>query len=104
MVHYKFAVLGKLLFIHVIYKGDRRSDENPQLAALHTLFLREHNRIAGILKKYNKYWDDEKLFQEARKIVIGELQHITYNEYVPCLVGQKAMADKNIKVKVYTVA
>ena len=88
------------LIVRVIYKGDIRSDDNPQLAALHTVFLREHNRIAEKLKRYNKDWDDEKLFQEARKIVIGELQHITYNEYLPLYVGQKAMEDNNINVKV----
>ncbi|XP_058466995.1 chorion peroxidase-like [Malaya genurostris] len=67
--------------------GDDRSNQIISLVQIHTLFLREHNRIASILSQVNPHWSDETLYQEARKIVIGEIQRIVYNEYAPIVVG-----------------
>lgn len=67
--------------------GDVRSSENSALAALHVLFLREHNRLAGEFTSQNPDWNDERIYQEARRWVIAELQHITYTEYLPLLLG-----------------
>lgn len=71
--------------------GDARVNENQALMAMHTLWVREHNRIATNLKLLRPYADDETLFQEARKIVIAELQHITYNEWLPVLFPSKEL-------------
>lgn len=44
-------------------------DENIALTSLHTLFLREHNRLARQLKRLNRNWDSETIYQETRKIM-----------------------------------
>jgi peroxidase len=71
--------------------GDVRANENVELTALQTLFVREHNFQAGVLKAAHPTWTDEQLFQAARAIVIGEIQSITYNEFLPALLGNNAL-------------
>ncbi|XP_066935131.1 myeloperoxidase-like [Clytia hemisphaerica] len=65
--------------------GDKRGSENPALAGLHTLWVREHNRIATELKELNKYWSGSKIFWTTRKIVAAEMQNILLNEWLPML-------------------
>ena len=69
--------------------GDVRANEHVALTIMHTIWLREHNRIADELAKLNPCWDDERLYQEARKIVGAIMQVITYKEFLPLLFGQK---------------
>lgn len=59
---------------------------------MHTLWHREHNRIAEELSVLNPQWDDETVYQETRRIVIAEMQSITYNEWLPMVVGRKYMS------------
>lgn len=49
--------------------------------------LREHNRLASTLAHLNPHWDDETLYQEARKILVAEYQHINYYEWLPIFLG-----------------
>jgi hypothetical protein len=79
----------------LFFVGDVRGNENPGycheiifhhniiyigLLSLHILFLREHNRLARELAAAFPQWDDEKLFQEARRWNIAFMQQITANE------------------------
>ena len=66
-------------------------NEQTVLAMVHTLFVREHNRIAAELGKINPHWDDETIFQESRHIVAALVQHITYNEFLPMMLGKEVM-------------
>ncbi len=65
--------------------GDERANENPLLIAIHTIWMREHNRVCDELKTKNPLWNDEVLFQEARRIVIAKIENITFNEYLPAM-------------------
>ncbi len=71
--------------------GDDRINQNPALMSMQTVMVREHNRIARILAQLNPSWDDELLFEETRRVVIAQIQHITYNEYLPVLLGNETM-------------
>jgi len=66
--------------------GDMRALDMPGLATMQTLFLREHNRVAGLLAEALGE-DDEQIYQKARRIVIAEYQNIVYNEYLPLILG-----------------
>ncbi|MFO0809152.1 MAG: peroxidase family protein [Gemmataceae bacterium] len=71
--------------------GDIRANENIELTAIQTLFVREHNRIAARIAQQTPGLSDEEIYQRARRIVIGEIQTITYNEFLPALLGPNAL-------------
>ncbi len=65
--------------------GDIRANENPLLIGFHTLFLREHNRLCDEIKINYPDFNDEEIYQKARKMVGGFLQSITYQEWLPAM-------------------
>ncbi|XP_050401333.1 chorion peroxidase isoform X2 [Patella vulgata] len=79
--------------------GDARVNVFPGLAVLHTLFVRFHNKIAMELKQLSQLSQifkvarltDEDIFQTSRKIVSAVIQHITYDEFLPVLLGPELM-------------
>jgi len=71
--------------------GDIRAQENPDLTALQTLFVREHNRQVNLLKAANPEWSGDQLYNQARAIVGAEIAHITYSEFLSSLLGRGAI-------------
>lgn len=71
--------------------GDIRANEQNGLTAMHTLWVREHNRIADEIAAANPEANDELVYQLAREQVIAQIQAITYNEYLPTLLGRGAI-------------
>lgn len=62
--------------------GVDRANNQIGYVMFNTLFLREHNRIAGELQKSYPSWDDERLFQTARATLIVLLIKIVVEEYI----------------------
>ena len=73
--------------MYFIYTGDVRANVQPGLSALHTIFMREHNRIAQHFIDHFD-WDGKKVFEETRRYIAAEIQHITYNEFLPKLINE----------------
>ena len=67
--------------------GEFRVNEQVVLTVMHTIWFREHNRIARELAVLNPSWDDERLYQETRRIVGAIIQKITYEDYLPLIFG-----------------
>ncbi|CAB3235722.1 unnamed protein product [Arctia plantaginis] len=76
--------------------GDKRVNQNTQLTLLQVILLRNHNRIANELAHLNPHWNDETLFEEARRIHIAEMQHINYYEYLPNILGFENMKQRKL--------
>lgn len=70
--------------IPVFVAGDVRANEQSSLLSIHTLFVREHNRICEELVTMGMT-DDESIYQTARKKVGAMIQAITYREFLPAL-------------------
>ena len=93
---------------NVPISGDVRAMENPNLASLHALFMREHNRICDALwnlenwTEFGKEEDcdndhcDELIYQNARRILIAEWQNIIYSEWLPHILGRKRVNEFNL--------
>lgn len=76
----------------VYLAGDARAQENPDLTALQTLFVREHNFQVDKLQKEHPNWSGDKLYETAKAITTAEMVNITYSEFLPHLLGKNAIA------------
>jgi peroxidase len=71
--------------------GDVRAQENPDLTALQTLFVREHNYQVDQLHKEHPNWSGDRLYEMAKAITTAEMVNITYSEWLPHLLGKDAI-------------
>jgi prostaglandin-endoperoxide synthase 2 len=62
--------------------GVERSNVQVGYVMFNTLCLREHNRVAALLARSYPHWDDERLFQTARNILVVEILKIVVEEYI----------------------
>lgn len=67
--------------------GDERANEQVALTAMHTLWVREHNRIARSLAREHPGMSGDEIYERARAWVGAEMQVITYQEFLPILLG-----------------
>ena len=91
--------------------GDVRANEQIGLTSTHALFLREHNRLAtnlaarldandtvlaaqrdAAISAAGNGIDNEAdfLYQSARKVVGAQIQKVTYEEFLPVLLGSSS--------------
>lgn len=82
-----------------LFSGDERVNEQIHLTVLHTLYIRDHNRIAKTLSYLNPHWDDEHVYQETRHIMAATVQHIAFNEFLPLLLGPEYLRKYNLTLQ-----
>jgi len=77
--------------------GDPRTNQNPAFLVMGILFYRWHNYQAARVKEVHPTWNDEDVFQAARRRVIASLQSIIIYEYLPAFLGQELDEYKGYK-------
>uniref|UniRef100_A0A2H8TZW2 Peroxidase n=1 Tax=Melanaphis sacchari TaxID=742174 RepID=A0A2H8TZW2_9HEMI len=87
---FKSSDTNKYLYI----SGDSRANLNLGIALFHNMFLRFHNYVAFKLKAENSLWSDEKLYQESRRFIGAIIQHITYTQFLPIILGENYTKDE----------
>ncbi|NRA64814.1 MAG: hypothetical protein HRU19_10060 [Pseudobacteriovorax sp.] len=68
--------------------GDARANEHVGLTAMHTIFMREHNRLVPIVRQQHPGISEEETYQMARMVLGGIMQRITFEEFLPKLIGR----------------
>lgn len=68
--------------------GAVRSNEQTAFAAIHTLFMREHNFWVDSIARSRPGTSGNEIYECARAIVAAQQQAITYNELLPLLLGE----------------
>lgn len=74
--------------------GDHRANEHPTLTAIHTIFVREHNRLVDVIRtsfpeRVVRRLDPKTIYEWARQINIAQFQKIVYEEFLPAIMGRR---------------
>lgn len=72
-----------------LQSGDSRVNFSPYQILQHSNFQQSHNNIAHQLKALKPQWTDEKLFHAAQRINRAVFQKITFEEWLPMVVGYR---------------
>jgi hypothetical protein len=72
------------------------------LPAIHTLVLREHNRVCDVLRAEYPHFSDDGLFETARNSVVNTLLHVFRSEYMSTLLGRVATSSVQMGPNVLT--
>ncbi|KAJ8005640.1 hypothetical protein DPEC_G00120030 [Dallia pectoralis] len=92
--HRRITNNSKAVEVPCFVAGDVRSTENLALTSIHTIMLREHNRLARALARLNSHWNGETIYQEARKIMGAYSQVFTFRDYLVHIVGPDLVEKK----------
>ncbi|CAI2355253.1 unnamed protein product [Caenorhabditis sp. 36 PRJEB53466] len=83
---------------HCFTCGDFRNSLHPALIPVHTIFLKEHNRLADrVMRVARRQMTDEQIYQLVRKIMIGMWQHVVYNEYIAKYLPQRTIRNFGLR-------
>lgn len=75
--------------------GDVNVNQNLGIALFQNVFLRFHNYLAKKLQAEHPSWTDETIYQETRRIVAAVTQIITYDSFLPIILGKDDLIFKN---------
>eukprot|EP00178_Gracilaria_changii_P001900 TRINITY_DN1276_c0_g1_i1.p1 TRINITY_DN1276_c0_g1~~TRINITY_DN1276_c0_g1_i1.p1 ORF type:complete len:562 (-),score=99.33 TRINITY_DN1276_c0_g1_i1:1923-3608(-) len=67
--------------------GDTRVSETPMLTVMHTIWVREHNRLCDLIEDAFPDFTPEQQHETARAVNIAQYQKIVYDEWLPAILG-----------------
>ncbi|WP_426029867.1 peroxidase family protein [Caulobacter sp. DWP3-1-3b2] len=62
--------------------GGDRANATVGVSMINTLLLREHNRLAGLIAANHTDWDDDRVFETARNVMIVLFIKLVVEEYI----------------------
>lgn len=83
---------------HKFHTKSNTTTTSPFEKVIMTFLVNEHNRICEILRNKFPKWNVETLFEETRRVLIAEIQHITLAEYLPMLLGEQLVEVRKTKI------